>query len=166
MISNRLVTNGESSDFDDYAQNIYVETNNMVSYIANNNVDFGLNMSDFINRLGADVQSRGANSEFVFVFGNNSELNIINIGMSNVFVVNDSSSLNNENVFIVVPGISQTEEVERYNSGNNNLSIDGDNDYVSFYFNQNTYNFTLSEYNRAMFIIKEEFNDEIYIQVK
>ncbi len=165
-ISNKLTVARDYSDFYEYSDNIYKETNNVINYIVNNDLDFESNMTDFANRLSADIVARNLNTDLVFIFGNSDNLTILNLGVSEIDVGNSLTDATVGKIFVLVPGVSSLESIGAYGSGENTWSTSTTNDEVTFSFNDNIYNFQLSNYNRAMFMLKEEFNNEIYIEVK
>ncbi len=165
-VSNKLTVARDYSEIHEYSDNIYKETNNVINYIVNNDFDFESNMIDFAGRLSADIGARNLNTDFVFIFGNSNNLTILNLGVSEIDVSNSLTDATSGKILILVPGASGLESIGEYGSDENSWSTSTANDEVTFSFNDNIYNFQLSNYNRAMFMLKEEFNDEIYIEVK
>lgn len=160
-VSNKLTVARDYSGFDGHFDNIYRESNAVLSYAINSGSDIETVMGDFGNRLSVDVQNRNLNADFLLIYGNSSKLVIENLGLNNVVISGDSSPAVPSQIMVAVAGVSGSQTL----AAGNNLSIVPTGD-LEILYNDNIYNFVVSDNNRVITMLKEEFNDEIYIRVK
>jgi len=161
-ISNQASFVSESPTFDHYYDNINQETNDVLSYIVNTGSDLSTVMGDWGDRLSSYVQMRNLNSDLVLIYGNSSELFVDNLGNNQISLASSSTGASPDEIVIAIPGITS----DTLSSGESWSSTSFSAGDIEINYDGNIYNFAISDYNRVIVMLKEEFNDEIYIRVE
>jgi len=161
-VSNKFVPVRENIGFYDYFDNVYREANAVLSYVINNGDNLGIRMNEFGSYLAVDILDRNLNADLILIYGNTAEVFVDNWGVNSVSVSGDSSSAVEGTVLVVIPGASS----ESLASGASWSDTGIAEDDIEVVYNGNIYNFALSGNNRVIVMLKEEFNDEVYIRVQ
>jgi len=168
FVANKATVNREPGSFSDFSYEVKRETGAVIDYEIYT-LSEG-NLTDFIDLLAIDTRDRDPDSNFLFIYGNDSEMILKNYG-------SDSAYLGEEEVegsgAIVISSMCQnnicqpiTGELIDYNpdTGTETLDVSGQ-DEVVVTIGDNDYSFPVSPYKQVIFIIQKETEDENFISV-
>jgi len=167
---NEVVANEEDFGFYDYAEGVEREVNNVLDYQVYSDIPFD-DLDNFIYMLEEDFKDRGEKGNFVFLYGNLSGMKIKNVGTDGIKVEGGADVVLNgagdsEDSKIRVGGIGFT--VNQININNTEAVLEDLNvgDVLKIYFNEQAYDFPVSEVNQVIFIIQKDKGEETYVEVR
>lgn len=124
-------------------------------------------IQDFIGLVSNNLQDKNPNINFMFIYGNSSKLSIKNYGAEEILLGNEvlkGSRNNNPSQIRINIGTLKVPS-----KGDEGIMIYNDlepNTHLEIVFNDQSYDFTIPEYNIVIFLMQEEVEDEIFIDIK
>lgn len=168
---NEVVANKENFGFRDYAEGIEREMNNVLDYQVYSDVPFE-ELDNFISMLEADFRDRGEGGNFVFIYGNSTEMRIKNVGVDGIEIGEEEGNIalkgsgDSEESKIRIGGFGvavTNDNVEGIEAVLKNLPVPGD---IDVSFNGQVYKFPVSSVNQVIFIIQKDDRGETYVEVR
>lgn len=167
---NEVVATQEDLGFHNYAQGLEREVDTVLDYQVYSNVPFA-NLSNFIAILEADFKDRGGQGDFVFIYGNSTQMTIKNSGVHGIDVGDEDVTLkgsgDSEESTIRIGGFGVGVFPE--NEDDTEIVFDEDDiigDKIDIYFNEESYTFPVSHVNQVIFLIQKDVGEEIYVEVR
>jgi len=169
----------EPGSFYDFSYEVKREAGAVVDYEIYSGFEGDANLTQFVDLYATDIKDRDPNSDFLFIYGDNSSITLLNYGSEDVATSPSGGDSQ------TVPGayghirsmiwsgsgsIPVDSDYEKYGSGSSKHteSALGANASVEVEVSGNYYSFPVSKHKQVIFIMKksEGNGDERYITVK
>jgi hypothetical protein len=164
VTSNSIVVSEEPDSFYDYTYEVMREVGAVMDYEIYTEVEGG-ELGDFVDLLAADISDNDPDAEFVFLYGNASEMEIVNYG-------EDAIEVNGEEVDGAEEGESEIcdnnkcRKVKQNDKpGRKKFEDLGEGD-VKVKIDDEELSFSNSRHKRVIFIIKKDVGDESYFHAR
>ena len=169
FVANKATVNREPGNFADFSYEVKRETGAVIDYEIYKITEGELD--EFVDLYAVDIRDRDPDSNFIFIYGNGTEMVIKNYGSESVYT--DDREVEGSGA-ILVSSIGQhgiyTSSIGELgdhdpDSGTETLDVTGQ-DEIIVTINDNDYSFPVSPYKQVIFIIQKETEDENFISIK
>ncbi len=171
--ANRVSVKKESRDFYDFSYDVKREAGEVLNYEIYSDIEGGT-LDAFVRLLAADIRDKEPDANFMFIYGNNVEMNLRNYGASEAFTGGE-----------LIPGAGTSvisticfgkycqdvnETISDFNDGAGYVRLDEEDmagsDEISVTVEGSDFSFPISEQRQVVFIIQKEVGDESFVAVK
>ncbi|MBU2576667.1 MAG: hypothetical protein KKF50_03015 [Nanoarchaeota archaeon] len=173
FVANKATTNREPGSFYDFSYEVQRETGAVIDYEIYT-LSEG-NLTDFVNLLAGDIGDRDPDSNFIFIYGNNTGMTLKNYGSDSIYdgdnEVEGGGSIAISS--ICLPGgscLTVGTDADDFDPTTgeafwNETELAGQTK-ITVTIGANDYSFPISEHKQVIFIIQKETEDENFISVK
>jgi hypothetical protein len=171
--TNRAVVGDEPDSFYDFSYEVKREAGEVLDYEIYSNIEGG-SLDEFVQLLASEIRDRDPNANFMFIYGDNTEMNLRNYGKAEAFAGGASIPGASESAISTICTGGHCQDVDEVISdfdegagyvqlGANELS--GDDDIVVRVGGQD-FSFPISEHRQVVFVMQKGVNDESFVSVK
>jgi len=136
--------------------------------------DRGGSLDEFVQLLAADIRDRDPDANFMFIYGNNIEMNLRNYGAAEAFAGGASVPGGDASVIstICVGGYCQDvdEVISNFEEGAGYVQLSEANmsgsDDIAVTVEGHDFSFPISEHRQLIFIMQKGVGDESFVVVK
>lgn len=171
--SNKAIVNDEPESFYDFSYEVKREVGAVLDYEVYSGFDSSVNLTAFVDLLAEEIKERSPGSEFIFIFGNRTDMELKNYGSESVYADGEEieglnsaadsricleeicQSVDANIVDFKDPGAVTTPDTSRLNSGDILIEIEG-----------SVFVFPLSDYRQVIFIMKKNIGGDRHIIVE
>jgi hypothetical protein len=173
--ANEARVNQEPENFADLSYEVKKETGAVMDYQVYTGFNDDANLTEFVDKLAEDLYDRDSGVNFMFIYGNSSNVTLRNYGSKTANVNDDpvrgaGTQLTSR---IGKGGIHQdlNESLKEYDHtdrgrGKSWIAKVDNVDYVEVEVSGQRFNVSFSQNKQVIFIIQKEVGDENYISVK
>ena len=179
-IANVAEVNPEPIDLKDYSYEMKREAGAMIEYDIYNGFPTGINLSVFIQNISEDIRDKDPYANFMFIYGNSSQLYLKNYGSELIYAC---ASGDNETCKEIEGAGTQFNGTLSYGSTTQNVSWDYDDssnlwegEFTSSDFGTNStldviiagdvFSFPIEESHQVIFVIQKEVEDENFVSIR
>ena len=172
FVANKATTNREPGSFYDFSYEVQRETGAVIDYEIYT-ISEG-ELEDFVDLLAEDISDRDPDSNFIFIYGNNTGMTLKNYGSDSVDigdeVVAGSGSTAISSICIgshcdTVHDLFGDYDDSEGEATWNETDLEGMGE-ITVTIGDNDYEFPFSEHKQVIFIIQKETEDENFISVE
>ncbi len=173
FVANKATTNREPGSFYDFSYEVQRETGAVIDYEIYT-ISEG-ELEDFVDLLAEDISDRDPDSNFIFIYGNNTGMTLKNYGSDSVDIGDEVVAGSGSTAIssICLPGGSCLDvgtDAGDFNSDTgeatwNETDLEGMGE-ITVTIGDNDYEFPFSEHKQVIFIIQKETEDENFISVE
>jgi hypothetical protein len=176
--SNFVRIKPELQDFSQFAYEIKHEAGAVVEYELFSGLSPGDNLDNFIDFLSTDIRDQDPYANFMFIYGNATNISIRNYGSSLAIAAASGCDLNNRVCNVTIPGAGQNFN-STINLGTSNQKInftyDSTNtlwksslsgDSIDVEIRGNNFNFPFGKNIQIRFLNIKEIDDETFVAVE
>ena len=171
--TNRAIVKKEPGNFYDFSYEVKRETGEVLDYEIYSNIDGG-SLDEFVQMLAAEIRDRDADANFMFIYGNNVEMNLRNYGSAEAFTGETTIPGANAGVIstICIGGYCQDvdEVISDFDDGAGYVQLDeadmAGSDEISIRVEGQDFSFPISEHRQVIFVMQKGVGDESYISVR
>ena len=168
FVENRATVNREPGSVSDFSYEVTREAGAVIDFeiytLENNKDDLEL----FIGLLAKDIRDRDPDSNFLFLYGDESEMILKNYGSDSVDV--DGDEVEGSGAIIIseicsdgtCTSVADTEGI--YDSDAGTINVEGEEEIV-ITVGENDYSFPISKDRQVIFIMQKEIDDENFVSV-
>jgi len=161
----------EPNSFKDFTYEVKKETGAVIDFEVYSGFEHGAKLTDFVRLLAKDIKDKDPNANFLFLYGNNTNMTLKNYGRDRVATEGETTQGSGREVpgricygnTCIVPVVDFEDfdpdiGTKTYDfSMQNKISVEA--------FGQ-TFNFSISEHRQVIFIIQKSVGDENYVFVR
>lgn len=171
--TNRAVVKRELGSFYDFSYDVKREAGEVLDYEIYSSIEGG-GLDEFVQLLAAEIRDRDPGANFMFIYGNNTEMNLRNYGAADAFaggtpVPGASASVIST---ICVGGYCQDvdEVISDFDEGAGYVQLDeadmAGSDSISVTVEGQDFSFPISKHRQVIFVIQRGVGDESFVAVK
>lgn len=169
--ANEAKFNREPESFKDLSYEIKKETGEVIDYQIYSGFQNDQNLSDFVEKLADDIYDKDSGINFLFVYGNRSNLSVSNYGSKDVRSGNENVQGATKKTIssVTLKGVStsSSQPISVFNSDNSVWSSSfSDVDSIDLEVSGQNFSFPISSYKQVIVIIQKDVNDESYLSIK
>ena len=172
--TNRVVVNDEPGSFYDFSYEVKREVGAVLDYGVYSGFDGSVNLTEFVEMLAMEIEERSPGSDFIFIYGNSTKMEVKNYGSESVYTdgvevkglregvqslicMEQLCQEINEDVtnFEAIPAPLRILDATKAGSNNITVNIEG-----------NEFGFPLSDYMQVIFIMQKEVDGDRHIIVE
>jgi hypothetical protein len=171
--TNRAVIKEELGSFYDFSYEVKREAGEVLDWEIYSNIEGG-DLDEFVQLLSEDIRDRDPEANFMFIYGNNTEMNLRNYGAAEAFAGGVPIPGASESVIstICIGGYCQDVDsvISNFNAGAGYVQLDvgdmaGSNDIVVT-VQGHDFSFPISEHRQVIFIMQKGVGDESFVAVR
>jgi len=168
LTANRARVNQEPENFYDFTYEVKREAGAVIDYEIYTNIQGGGNLEDFVQLLAEDIRDKDPDANFIFIYGDNSDVTVRNYGSESVDADGQSIAGAGAPVInrIILGGSGQAVNAT-YSDFNENWvgSVEGV-DELEIEIKGNKFKFPFSKHRQIVFVLQKEDADESFVAVK
>lgn len=180
--SNIVKLKPELQDFSRFAYEIKHETGAVVNYEIFSNITPGTNLDGFIDILAQDIRNKDPYTNFMFIYGNRTNVTLRNYGSYLAIAASSGCDLNNPLCNVTLPGANQnfnstvnlggvSQQINfTYDSINtlwkSSLSDFTSDDLLNVQIRGNNFNFPIGDNIQVIFLNLKDIDDETFVAVE
>jgi hypothetical protein len=176
--SNFVRIKPELQDFNQFAYEVKHEAGAVVEYELFSTLTPGSHLDNFVDFLSADIRDRDPYANFMFIYGNSTNISLRNYGSSLAIAVAKGCDLNNRVCNVTMPGAGQnfnstinmgslSQQVTfDYDSANTLWKSSLSGDSIDVEIRGNNFNFPFGENIQIIFLNIKEIDDETFVAVE
>ena len=173
VTTNRAVVGSEPDSFYDFSYEVKREAGEVLDYEIYRNIDGG-SLDEFVQLFAAEIRDRDPSANFMFIYGNNTEMNLRNYGAAEAFAGGATIPGAGESVIstICVGGYCQDvdEVISDFVDGAGYVQLSEANmtgsDDIAVRVEGHDFSFPISEHRQVIFVMQRGTNDESFVAVK
>jgi len=170
--TNRAVVGKDPASFYDFSYEVKREAGEVLDYEIYSNVDGDLD--EFVQLRAADIRDSDPVANFMFIYGNNTEMNLRNYGAAEAFAGGTPIPGSGASVIstICVGGYCQDvdEVISDFDDGAGYVQLDetdmSGSDDIAVTVEGYNFSFPISEHRQVIFIIQKGVGDESFVAIK
>ena len=171
--SNRAVVNKEPENFYDFNYEVDREVGAVIDYEIYSGFDSGADLDLFVELLAEDIRDRTPDLNFMFIFGNNTDMILRNYGSADAFAEGEVISGAGASVFsrICFGGYCQSVKsaISNFDSGAGYKRLTAEemasSDSIDVTVGGHDLSFPISRHRQVVFIMQKEVGDENFVSV-
>ena len=170
---NRVSVREEPGNFYDFNYEVKREAGEVLDYEIYSDIEGG-SLDEFVQLLGEDIRDRDPDANFMFIYGDNTKMNLRNYGAAEAFAEGVLIPGANENVIstICIGGYCQgvDEVISDFDEGAGYVQLDaldmaGSDDIVVTVQGKD-FSFPISKHRQVIFIMQKGVGDESFVAVR
>ena len=173
VTTNRAIVSSESKSFYDFSYEVKREAGEVLDYEIYSNIDGG-SLDEFVQLLAADIRDRDPVANFMFIYGNNTEMNLRNYGTAEAFAGEMTVPGANEGVISTICVGGQCQDVDgvisNFDAGAGYAQLDADDmagsDDITVTIEGYDFSFPISEHRQVIFVMQKGVNDERFVAAR
>jgi hypothetical protein len=168
-VTNRAVVSKGPIGFDDFSYEVEREVGAVLDYEVYSGFDDDANLTKFVELLAADISDRDPDANFVFIYGNNTDMTLKNYGDESAFVGDDEAEAGKVGVISKIcyggscDSITNVAETKGHKISKDDM-VGQDN--INVTIEGNEFVFPISGHKQVIFIIQKGVNDESFVTVR
>jgi len=182
LTSNRAIVNNEPGSFYDFSYEVKREAGAVLDYEIYTEFDEDANLTNFVDSFAEDIRDRNPEANFLFIFGNDTKMELRNYGTEKAFLdVGDTDSTNSQLLEGGGTGAISTicygnyckpvkDVIENFNEGAGRRTLMGsdfgDDNELTVKVEGHDFTFPISKHRQVVFIMQKGVNDESFVAVK
>jgi len=172
FVANKATTNREPGSFYDFSYEVKRETGAVIDYEIYT-IDEG-ELAKFVDLLAVDIRDRDPDSNFLFIYGDDTEMILKNYGSESAFIDDEEVEGSGSTAISSICIGSYCQDIEDLFG---DYSDDGDEatwnetelagqEEITVTIGDYDYSFPVSEHKQVIFIIQKETEDESFVSVE
>ena len=171
--TNLAVVADEPGNFYDFSYEVKREAGEVLDYEIYSNIDGGT-LDEFVQLLAEEIRDRDPDANFMFIYGNNTEMNLRNYGSAEAFSGETSIPGASASVIstICIGGYCQDvdEVISDFDDGAgyvqlNETAMVGSDD-ISVTVEGHDFSFPISRHRQVIFVMQKGVGDESFVSVR
>jgi hypothetical protein len=167
-VTNRAVVSKGPVGFDDFSYEVEREVGAVLDYEVYSGFDDDANLTRFVELLATDISDRDPDANFVFIYGNNTDMTLKNYGDESAFVGDDEASGKAGVISKICYGhscdsITNVAEAKGHKITEEDMA---GQDSIDVTIEGNEFVFPISGHKQVIFIIQKGVNDESFVTVR
>ena len=173
VTTNRAIVRREPGSFYDFSYEVKREAGEVLDYEIYSNIDGG-SLDAFVQLLAAEIRDKNPDANFMFIYGNNTEMNLRNYGEAEAFAGGEAVPGANQGVISTICVGGQCQDVDgvisNFDEGTGYVQLDaadmsGSND-IAVTVEGHDFTFPISEHRQVIFIIQRGVDDESFVSAR
>ena len=174
LTTNYIRVNREPENFYDFSYEVRKESGVVLDHQIYSDFDDDANLTNFVDLLATDVRDKDPDANLIFIYGNNSEMNIRNygseaIGSGGEDIPGGGEESENQIVFLLGGSPITTQVGGTYDqyldAWVQTILLEGE-DNMEIEIRGQLYDFPVSEHKQVIFIMQKDVEDETFIAVE
>ena len=174
LTTNYIRVNREPENFYDFSYEVRKESGVVLDHQIYSDFDDDANLTNFVDLLATDVRDKDPDANLIFIYGNNSEMNIRNygseaIGSGGEDIPGGGEESENQIVFLLGGSPITTQVGGTYDqyldAWVQTILLEGE-DNMEIEIRGQLYDFPVSEHKQVIFIMQKDVEDETFITVE
>ena len=170
--TNRVVMNEEPGAFYDFSYEVKREVGSVLDYEVYSGFDGDANLTEFVDLLAKEIEERSPGSDFIFIYGNGTDMKVDNYGSDSVYA--DGVEIEGLNAGatsriclgqacqVVNGGIGDFDSPDVVFVTDRSLGVN----VIVIDVEGNRFDFTSSEYRQVIFIMQKNVGGDRHIVVE
>ncbi len=176
--TNKVIGNEEPGSFYDFSYEVKREVGAVLDYEVYSGFDSSVNLTEFVNLLAGEIEERSSGSNFIFIYGNSTKMELKNYGSDSVYIDGVEVEGLNTGVTSRVCLKAMCQEIDESIvdfdseiSTSMQVAIDdarnlASNTNVTVEIKGNVFEFPTSKYRQVIFIMQKNVGDDRHIIVE
>ena len=173
VATNRAIVRAEPGNFYDFNYEVKREAGEVLDYEIYTDIEGG-KLDEFVQLLAADINDRDPGANFMFIYGNNTEMNLRNYGAAEAFAGGASIPGAGESVIskICIGGVCNDvyEVITNFDKGAGYVQLEKENmsgsDDISVIVEGHNFSFPISRHRQVIFVMQKGVGDESFVSVR
>jgi len=168
LTANRARVSSEPENFYDFTYEVKRETGAVIDYEIYTNIQGGENLEDFVSLLAEDIRDKDPEANFIFIYGDNTNVTVRNYGPESMGVNNQPIAGAGAPVIsrIILGGSSESVDTTYDNFNGDWIKSMGDVDELEVDIKGHNFKFPFSVHRQVVFVLQKEDADESFVAVK
>lgn len=172
VANNKAISNNDPDGFEDFTYEIKKETGAVMDYEIYTDFSTGDDLGKFVRLLAKDIRDKDTNANFMFIYGNNSNLTVRNYGSEDAYLEGELVEGGGGVVLNSICLGRTCQDIETFVDTNREAVIyydEGDlgsNETFSGNVWGVDYEFPLTEHRQVIFLIQKKVNEDNYVSIK
>jgi len=172
VTTNRAVVKKEPVNFYDFSYEVEREAGEVLDYEIYSDIDGG-SLDEFVQLLATEIRDRDPDANFMFIYGDNTEMNLRNYGAAEAFAGGTLVPGASEGVIstICIGGYCQdvNEVISDFDEGVGYIQLDesdmAGSDDIVVTVEGHDFSFPISRHRQVIFVIQKGVGDESFVSV-
>ncbi len=170
---NRAVVNDEPGSFYDFSYEVKREVGAVLDYEVYSGFDNSTNLTEFVDLLAKEIEERSPGSDFIFMYGNSTDMTVKNYGSESVYSNGEEvEGLRSEIPSIICEGVwcqkidENITDFDLAPIGQKFFDLNKSADSISVEIEGNEFNFSRSGHKQVIFIMQKEVGGDRHLIVE
>ena len=173
VTTNRAVVRKEPGNFYDFSYEVKREAGEVLDYEIYSSIEGG-SLDEFVQLLAAEIRDRDPDANFMFIYGDNTNMSLRNYGAAEAFAGGVSVPGSSVSVISTICFGGSCQDVDgvisEFNEGAGYVQLSeaemAGSDDISVMVEGHDFSFPISEHRQVIFIMQKGVGDESFVAVK